>query len=153
MKLHLKKVPELTELNIFIYYAKEDEVLNSLINKINAFNYTLHAYDDDMQYQIPIEEVYYIESVDRKTFLYCKDKVLRTNYKLQQLLYEIEPYDFVQINRTCLLNINVLESIKVLFNSRLEATLSNGEKLTVSRKYISCIKACFLSKGGKGYEK
>ena len=38
------------------------------------------------------------------------------------------------------MNINELVHIKTLSNSRLEAELSNGEKINVSRTYISEIK-------------
>jgi DNA-binding LytR/AlgR family response regulator len=48
---------------------------------------------------------------------------------------------------------DVLESIKIIFNSRLEALLTNGEKLMVSRKYLPDIKARFQKEGGKYNEK
>lgn len=50
---------------------------------------------------------------------------------------------FVQINRTCIVNINVLESLRTMSGSRLEAHLDNKEKLVVSRKYLPGIRAAF----------
>jgi DNA-binding LytR/AlgR family response regulator len=41
----------------------------------------------------------------------------------------------------------MLENIRTLFNSRLEGTLINGEKITISRTYIPAIRAAFAEKG------
>lgn len=51
------------------------------------------------------------------------------------------PAGFVQISKSCILNINVLDFVRPLLNSRMEATLKNGERLNVSRKYLVNIKS------------
>ncbi|WAG63466.1 LytTR family transcriptional regulator DNA-binding domain-containing protein [Clostridium estertheticum] len=43
---------------------------------------------------------------------------------------------FIQINKACIMNINVLDSVNTLFNSRLKATLINGENVIITRTYI-----------------
>ena len=89
-------------------------------------------------------KIYYdnkdIESVDKRTFIYTKGMVFRSEKRLYQLENELKEYDFVKMSRTCLVNINELVHIKALANSRLEAELSNGEKIIVSRTYIPEIK-------------
>jgi DNA-binding LytR/AlgR family response regulator len=37
-----------------------------------------------------------------------------------------------------------------MLNSRMEGTLINGEKITISRTYLSAIKEAFTEKGGDG---
>ena len=59
---------------------------------------------------------------------------------MYQLEDELKEYDFVKVSRACLVNLNELVHIKALANSRLEAELSNGEKIIVSRTYIPEIK-------------
>ena len=49
---------------------------------------------DDTQYEIPLTDVFYIESVDNKVFLYTKDKV----YEAKQKIYEFESI----LGRSCL---------------------------------------------------
>ena len=46
----------------------------------------------------------------------------------------------MQISKSCILNINTLESIRPLFNSRMEATLKNGEKVNINRNYLNGVK-------------
>ena len=66
--------------------------------------------------------------------------VFRSEKRLYQLEEELKEFDFVKVSRSCLVNVNELVRIKALANSRLEAELSNGEKLIVSRTYIPEIK-------------
>lgn len=46
------------------------------------------------------------------------------------------------------MNVDMLYSIRQLMNSRLEATLINGERLIVARTYLKGIKN--ILKGGAG---
>lgn len=46
----------------------------------------------------------------------------------------------MQISKSCVLNINALDSIRPLFNSRMEATLKNGEKVNINRNYLNGVK-------------
>lgn len=62
------------------------------------------------------------------------------DFRLYQLKEKLQSSGFVQISKSCLLNINALESIRPLFNSRMEATLKNGEKVCVNRKYLKDVK-------------
>lgn len=96
--------------------------------------------DDKCTYQISIWDVFYIESVDRKSYIYTKDKVYQSDFPLYILHSQLPDDVFIRISKSCVLNVNVLEHIGTLSNSKLEATLSNGEKVCVSRTYVSEIK-------------
>lgn len=85
--------------------------------------------------------------MDKRTFVYTKDMVFRTEKRLYQLEKELKKYDFVKVNRNCLVNIHELVHIKTLSNSRLEAELTNGEKIIVSRTYIPEIKRMLFKEG------
>lgn len=63
-----------------------------------------------------------------------------SQYRLYQLKDKLHEYGFVQISKSCLLNIDILESMRPLFNSRMEATLKNGEKLNINRNYLNEVK-------------
>ena len=61
--------------------------------------------------------------------------VFRTEKRLYQLEKELKKYDFVKVNRNCLVNIHELVHIKTLSNSRLEAELTNGEKIIYAGRH------------------
>jgi len=95
---------------------------------------------DNTEQMINILDIYYIESVDKKTFVYLENAVYRTDFRLYQLKDKLRAYGFVQINKSCILNISALDSIRPLFNSRMEATLKNGEKVQINRNYLNEVK-------------
>lgn len=139
MKLILKENPE-KELTVTVEYPKENSQVMRIIHKLNSEEKFLVGSENGRNYKIYVPEIYYIESVDKRTFIYTKDMVFRVEKRLYQLEKELREYDFVKGNRNCLLNINELVQIEPLANSRLEAELSNGEKIIISRTYLSEIR-------------
>ena len=91
-------------------------------------------------FQLHISDIYYIESVERKTFLYTKDEVYITDKRLYELEEMLKEAGIIRISKSCLMNVDMLYSIRQLMNSQLEATLLNGEKLIVARTYLKSIK-------------
>lgn len=149
MKLHLNQKREQPEIEVFIHYENETDEFHSLMKAIESTSHTIPVLDDNQQLQMPIGDIFYVESVDRKTFVYGENDVYRSKEKLATLLENLKDNGFVMVNRTCILNVDVLDCVRILMNSRLEAKLSNGEKLIVTRKYLKDIKACISRNGGQ----
>lgn len=147
MKLILTQCCELPETEIEIRYSEMTAQVRNLSKRIEQSEQYLYGEENGRQYRILLDDIFYAESVDRKTFIYTQATVYRSELKLYQLLEMLKDTDFVQVSKSCILNICVLENIKTLLNSRMEATLVNGEKITVSRTYIPAIKAAFTAKG------
>ena len=135
-----------SNLSVHIIYPVMDDRVNQLIHIIKGFDNRIVAMDDNKNILLCGEDIFYIESVERKTFLYTHNAVYRSPKKLYQFFGELADNGFVQVSKSCLLNLNKLDSVKVLLNSRLEATLVNGEKVIISRRYIPAIKQ-WLDKG------
>lgn len=127
-------------LTVTIEYPEYTESVKGLIRRVRSLDLNFTASSDDRQVKISLSDVYYLENVDRKVFLYTKSDV----YRLDSSMAEFgEIYDLVRISRTCIMNTAHLTGIRRLKNSHLEATLDNGEKLIVSRKYLHDIKKRF----------
>jgi DNA-binding LytR/AlgR family response regulator len=90
------------------------------------------------QYRIPYQDIFYIESQEEKTILYTHHDSYLSPYRL----YEIEAWGdpFTRISKSVIVNLNHLQSFKPLFNSKLEASMTNGDRLEVSRMYLQEIK-------------
>lgn len=139
MKLILKENPN-EELTVTVEYPERSSQVSRIIQKLKSEEKTLVVNENGRNYKVLIPDIFYIESVDKRTFIYTKDMVYRSEKRLYQLESELKDYDFVKVSRTCLVNLNELMRIKALANSRLEAELTNGEKVIVSRTYIPLIK-------------
>ncbi|HOQ16651.1 MAG: LytTR family transcriptional regulator [Epulopiscium sp.] len=125
------------EIEVLIKYARMSPLIKKLEKIIKSVDKTIKCTLDNSIVWVNASDIYYIEVVDKRTFVYGEKLVYETNYRLYQLLNELSDFGFVQISKSCILNIHYLDSIKPLINSRLQATLRNGEHIYVTRKYVS----------------
>lgn len=128
------------EIEIIIKYPQKDRRVLRIIDFLQSFDMQIKCAGENAERMIHIMDIYYIESVDKKTFVYLENAVYRTEFRLYQLKDKLQTYGFVQINKSCILNISALDSIRPLFNSRMEATLKNGEKVQINRNYLNEVK-------------
>lgn len=142
MKLILKKdnndIPEIT-----IKYKILDSNLKLVIETVKGLNKKVVGIDMDKKTDIilNIQDIYYIETVDRKTFINLKKQVFEINKKLYELLDDLKYFGFCQINKSCILNIKKLDKVEKIANSRLKGYLNNGEKIIITRTYITTLKS------------
>ena len=127
-------------LTIIIEYPTLDTKTQKLIKKIESLDLVVSGNSKGKVFQVHISDIYYVESVERKTFLYTKDEVYITDKKLYELEEMLKEAGIIRISKSCLMNVDMLYSIRQLMNSQLEATLLNGEKLIVARTYLKSIK-------------
>jgi Response regulator of the LytR/AlgR family len=96
---------------------------------------------DAKQYEIPVTDVYYIESVEGKTFLYTSDRVFETSYRIYELEEMLKSRYFLRTSKAMLINLMKIQSIQPALNGRFTAVLSSGEKIIISRSYVKALKA------------
>lgn len=95
---------------------------------------------DDRMYEIAVSDIFYIESVDNKTFIYCKNREYETKQKLYELEEILREKHFLRVSKSVLLNLMKVSSIKPSLNSRFTAVLFSGEQVIISRKYVPELK-------------
>lgn len=130
-------------LKVVVEYPEWDDSAERLMHRIESMNISLSGRAEDTTVSIDISELYYIENVDRKVFLYTKNSVYRYDGTMADIEKAAADTGLVRISRTCIMNTMHLREIRQLRNSRLEAMLDNDEKLIVSRKYLQDIKKVF----------
>ena len=140
MVLKIEQDLTCNDIEILVRYAKLNKRVERLISLIESIDLKIKCKGENSEHLISASDIFYIESVDKRTFVYLEKNVFRKDYRLYQLAENLEQSGFVQISKSCILNITALESIKPLINSRMEATLKNGERLHITRKYLSNIK-------------
>lgn len=143
MKINVIHDSGCEETEVTIKCAYVDDNLQKVINLLESENFRLKGRLEDRTFIIPVKDVYYIESVDEKTFIYCKSQVYETEQKLYQLDENMPKSDFVRISKSCILNIRKLKSVRPLLNGKMEAILSNGEVQIVNRHYLKGFKEKF----------
>lgn len=134
-------------LTVIVEYPEWNNSVQSLIGKIEKMDLSFVGRSEDRSVSIGISDIYYIENVERKLFLYTKDEVFRLDGTMPDIERRIFDTGLVRISRTCIMNTDKLREIKQIRNSHLEAVLDNDEKLIVSRMYLPEIKKVFRKEG------
>lgn len=103
----------------------------------------LPVFLDEQNYMLPLADIYYVESVDLKTFVYTKKDVYRSRQKLYEVEDMLDGGDFLRISKQVIVNIKKIKSISPAGDSRFQATLINGENVIISRQYVPALKERF----------
>jgi DNA-binding LytR/AlgR family response regulator len=82
----------------------------------------------------------YIDTVDKRTFLYTEDASFETPLKLYELENQLGPACFLRAGKSCLYNFNYIKSFKSDLDGRLILTMKNDIRLIVSRQYAAILK-------------
>lgn len=140
MKLTINQNKDLTESEIIINCSYVNKPLQKIIDYITQLTVSLEGELDGKIYQLPIDKIYYMESVDGKTYLYDKSNSFLCRQTLQTLEDELKNTPFARVSKTCLLNTTYLRCVEPYPNHRLKAELSNNEQIIISRNYINNLK-------------
>ena len=136
LKLVVEQSLNCGETEIRITCGLMDDRLKKLIEQIRLFSFSIEAEKDGVTLPIALENVYYFEAVDDRTFLYAEKDVYSCGKKLYELEAQLEDTPFLRISKNCILNTAVVASVRAQLNGRLEAELANGEKVIVSKHYM-----------------
>ncbi len=127
-----KTNPEIVE----IHCHKISDEVKEIVAFVKSRQGQLTGIIEDRQFEIPVSDIFYIESVDNKSFLYTQEKVYETKYKIYELEEILREKRFIRISKSTLLNLMKISSIKPALNGRFTAVLYSGEETIISRKYV-----------------
>ncbi len=148
MRLIMCERQDLEKPEVTITYREMTESVKRVSDFVRYVDQTILCRKENEEYTIPVSDIYYVESVDKKTFIYCEKEVFQSNYKLYELENMLPRVNFVRVSKSTILNIEKLKGVKTLVNSKLEAMLSNGESVCVTRKYLKDIRVALLRRNG-----
>ena len=84
---------------------------------------------------IAVTDIFYIETVDRKTFAYTKDMCVEIKDALRDIIEEFANVGFVRISKSAVVNIYKIKKLQGDINMRVIIYLKNDEKLIMNRSY------------------
>ena len=90
---------------------------------------------EDVWFPVPIEDITYIESLQKKTWFYTEDDGYHSSHTLKSLEDEL-PSTFIRVHRSYIVNINFIHHLSRDVTSNLLLTLKNGATLPVSQTYM-----------------
>ena len=96
--------------------------INAQVSEIVAFVQSrqgqISGACDGMQYEIPIVNLYYVEAVEGKVFLYSAKQVYETKQKLYEIEHLLEEKQFLRVSKSVIVNLMKIKAIKPALNGR-----------------------------------
>jgi len=140
MKVTINTDERYTETEITVNCNRISDDIDKLLAAIRLLDMKLTGRNDGRQYILEAQDVIYIDSIDKHTFLYTSNGVYESSLKLYELEAKLADRDFIRASKNSLFNINHIQSIEPDFDCRLIMTMTGGVKLIVSRQYAVAVK-------------
>lgn len=140
MKIEIFVDEKATELNISVTCKQLTPDIEKLLAALRMMNHQLVAKKNEETHLLDISQVIYIESVDRKCFIYTSDEIYESDFRLYELEQQLEKYGFFRVSKAFLIHLQNVQSLKAEINRRIRITMSNGEQIIASRQYAEELK-------------
>ena len=140
MKISIQELDRQEEDEIIIKcHVVTDDILQ-LIQQMKFSTQAILGIDGEKIHKLSLNEIFYFETVDNKSFFYCRDHI----YEAKLRLYEFEDMTmgthFFRASKSVVLNSDKIDYIRPVISGRFEANLENGEKVMVSRQFVPDLK-------------
>lgn len=140
MKINIRTDSSIAETEICITCNQLTPEIERLISLVRIMDMKITGEINGQLHILDISEILYIDTVDKKTFLYTKTEVYESSLRLYELEAQLEGTEFFRANKSCIVNFEKIKSLKSDIDGRILLTMSNGEKLYVSRQYAPYVK-------------
>lgn len=140
MKIEINVDENAADTHIIVSCKRLTPEIEKMLAMLRILEKQLTVTKGDEVYFLDVSKVVYIESVERKTFIYTKENVYESDFKLYELEQQLENCGFFRVSKSCLLQLKYMQSMKADLNRRIKVTLENGEQIMVSRQYAEALK-------------
>lgn len=140
MKITINEIPELAETEIVINCREADAQALAILATLRAYDKKLTGNRDGKTYLLDAANILYFDTADKRTFLYTAADVYETPLRLYEIEERLAGQDFFRSSKSSVINLRKVQSLRPDFGGRLEITMENGERQSVSRQYAAAIK-------------
>ena len=140
MKITINIDEKIQETEIKISCNQLTYEVENLIATLRMLNQQMLVSKENENFLLDVNEICYIEAVDRKTFVYTEDDIYESKLKLYEMEEKLCQSGFIRISKSCLVRLKYIKSIKNDVDRKLRLTMKNGEQIIVSRQYAEEIK-------------
>lgn len=140
MKITIEERDTVQDVEVTILCVRTDRRVLDMVSRLRMLDRKVTGISKGRMRVLSAEDVYYIESVDKRTFIYTADEVLESNLRLYEMEENLADCDFLRIAKGCIVNFRRIVALKPDINGRIIATLENNEQLIISRQYASDVK-------------
>ena len=139
MRVDIEQVSSYDDEEALIKAVELTDEIKSAIDILENNRRVVPVISDGKTVMCRSDLIYYIESVDKRTYVYTREGCYETRYRLYELEDQLNYY-FLRCSKAMIINIRKIKSVKAELNGRMIADLLNGEQITISRGYVKELK-------------
>lgn len=139
MKITLDQQPG-AEKEIILRFDTMDADVQAALDLLSLRDRRLAVTDAGAVRLMDPAQVLYCESVDDRTFVYTAAGVYGTGQSLSAVAEAFAGLGFFRCSKSMAVNLHAIRSFKSGDNGRVFATLENGERIVVSRRYATALR-------------
>ena len=140
MKITIEEIGKEQEEEMILRCHELNTDMLHLLQSLKATKNGLVGIKGEEIHRLSMDDIFYFEVVDNRAFFYCRENVYESNLKLYEFEKLCKDRSFFRASKSMILNTDKIDFVAPSFSGRFEATLQNGEKVTVSRQYVSILK-------------
>ena len=135
MKLTAQKDINLDDDYVDVRYRELTPAIHQIFQLCEDTSAVLLCEKDGAMNRVDVNDMLYVEAVDRKSFVYTRDDVYIMPTQLSQLEEDLSRRHFVRISKMAMVNIYKIKSVSNGLHFKLTAEMVNGEKVVITRHY------------------
>ena len=135
MKISIHVDEQITDTEISVSCGRLTPEIEKILATLRMLDKKLMAVKKEESYILDVCDIVYIESVDRKTFVYTLEDYYESKLKLYELEEQLCECGFFRASKSCIIQLKYIKSLRTDINRRIRVTLENGEQIIVSRQY------------------
>lgn len=112
MKIEIYINDEAEDLEIAVTCKQLTADVEKVIAALRIINHQMTAKQNGEIHLLDTDQIIYIESVERKCFIYTTDNVYESDFKLYELEHQLEELHFFRASKSFLINLQKIQSLK-----------------------------------------
>lgn len=140
MKISIEVREDIDETQIAVSCKRLTPEIEKILATLRILDKKLTVVKGEETYLLDVSKVMYMESVDKKTFVYTGNEVYESSLRLYELEEQLAEYGFLRASKSCIMQLKYIKSLKADIDRKIRVTMENGERLMVSRQYADSFK-------------
>ena len=139
MRVRFEQVDEKEKEQALIRAVEKTADILSAMDLLENGSGGIQVIKDRNTFFCKLTQIYYIESVDKRTYVYTKGECYESRDRLYELEEKLGMY-YVRISKSMIVNLRKIRNVSAEPGGRMVAVLLNAERVIISRSYVKDIK-------------
>lgn len=140
MKIRIEQT-SVEENEVILRCAQLDDEMLRVLSLLRSGMQKLFVWNEQREtLPLSVSKVVYCETVEEKTFVYTHDGIYQTALSLAELEDRWGDLGLFRAGKSSVVNLHEIQKLKNCGSGRIEALLTTGEKMIISRRYAPMLR-------------